>query len=110
MPPVGGLALAEKLVHKSLVHIRQLWHNAGFSRHCPMLSVPIHQAKGQLSELIRAAEQGEQVVLTRHGKPVVRLVAEVQDLAATERERVAAQALDDLRAFRAAWPAPKGQA
>ncbi len=34
-----------------------------------MLSVPIHQAKGQLSELIRAAEQGEQVVLTRHGKP-----------------------------------------
>jgi len=50
------------------------------------------------------------VVLTRHGKPVVRLVAEVQDLAATERDRVAQQALDDLHAFRAAWPAPKGQA
>lgn len=68
-----------------------------------MLSVPIHQAKGQLSELIRAAEQGEQVVLTRHGKPVVRLVAEVADMDEVERERVAAQALTDLRAFRAAW-------
>ncbi|MDP2073352.1 MAG: type II toxin-antitoxin system prevent-host-death family antitoxin [Hydrogenophaga sp.] len=68
-----------------------------------MLSVPIHQAKGQLSELIRAAEQGEQVVLTRHGKPVVRLVAEVADMDEAERERVAAQALTELRAFRSAW-------
>lgn len=68
-----------------------------------MLSVPIHQAKGQLSELIRAAEQGEQVVLTRHGKPVVRLVAEVADMDEAERERVAAQALAELRAFRSAW-------
>ena len=57
-----------------------------------MLSVPIHQAKGQLSELIRAAEQGEQVVLTRHGKPVVRLVAEVAGVDEAERERVSAQA------------------
>ncbi|HSX93132.1 MAG: type II toxin-antitoxin system prevent-host-death family antitoxin [Hydrogenophaga sp.] len=70
-----------------------------------MLSVPIHQAKGQLSELIRAAEQGEQVVLTRHGKPVVRLVAEVAGVDEAERERVSAQALADLRAFRAAWSA-----
>ncbi|WP_066265798.1 type II toxin-antitoxin system Phd/YefM family antitoxin [Hydrogenophaga palleronii] len=70
-----------------------------------MLSVPIHQAKGQLSELIRAAEQGEQVVLTRHGKPVVRLVAEVADVDEAERERVAAQALIELRSFRAAWSA-----
>ena len=73
-----------------------------------MLSVPIHQAKGQLSELIRAAEQGEQVVLTRHGKPVVRLVAEVADVDQAERDRVAAQALTELRAFRAAWSAGMG--
>ena len=68
-----------------------------------MLSVPIHLAKGQLSELIRAAEQGEQVVLTRHGKPVVRLLAEVADVNETERERLSNQALADLRAFRASW-------
>ncbi len=41
-----------------------------------MQSVPIHQAKSQLSELIRAAEQGEDVVLTRHGKRVIRLIKE----------------------------------
>ena len=69
-----------------------------------MQSIPIHQAKSQLSELIRAAEQGEDVVLTRHGKPVVRLVAErPEGPNAAERERLAAQALEDLRAFRALW-------
>jgi len=41
-----------------------------------MQTVPIHQAKSQLSELIRAVEQGEEVVLTRHGKRVIRLIRE----------------------------------
>jgi prevent-host-death family protein len=41
-----------------------------------MQAVPIHQAKSQLSELIRAVEQGEEVVLTRHGKRVIRLIKE----------------------------------
>jgi prevent-host-death family protein len=73
-----------------------------------MQSIPIHQAKTQLSELIRAAEQGEEVVLTRHGKPVVRLVAERgEQPGAAERERLAAQALEDLRAFRGLWRQPE---
>jgi prevent-host-death family protein len=77
-----------------------------------MQSIPIHQAKSQLSELIRAVEQGEDVVLTRHGKPVVRLVAERGDgPSESELDRVANQALDDLRAFRALWtPLPPGEA
>ncbi|HZY18615.1 MAG TPA: type II toxin-antitoxin system prevent-host-death family antitoxin [Ramlibacter sp.] len=41
-----------------------------------MPTVPIHLAKSQLSELIRAVEQGEEVVLTRHGKRVIRLIRE----------------------------------
>jgi len=41
-----------------------------------MQTIPIHQAKSQLSELIRAVEQGEEVVLTRHGKRVIRLIKE----------------------------------
>ena len=41
-----------------------------------MQTMTIAQAKNQLSSLIHAAERGEEVVLTRHGKPVVRLVAE----------------------------------
>ncbi len=38
-----------------------------------MQTVPIHQAKNQLSALIHAVEQGDRVFLTRHGKRVVQL-------------------------------------
>lgn len=31
------------------------------------------EAKNRLSELIRAAEDGEKVIVTRHGKPVVQI-------------------------------------
>jgi prevent-host-death family protein len=34
----------------------------------------IHQAKSQLSKLVERALQGEEVVIARAGKPVVRLV------------------------------------
>ena len=37
------------------------------------MMVSITEAKNRLSQLIRAAEQGEQVILTRRGKPVVEL-------------------------------------
>lgn len=36
--------------------------------------IPITEAKAQLTELVRRAEAGETVVLTRHGKPAVKLV------------------------------------
>jgi prevent-host-death family protein len=38
------------------------------------MRVAVTNAKGQLTELIRCAEAGEEVVLTRHGQAVVRLV------------------------------------
>lgn len=38
------------------------------------MNIPITEAKAQLTELVRRAESGETVVLTRHGKPAVRLV------------------------------------
>ena len=64
-----------------------------------MQSVPINEAKTRLSALIHAVEQGEEVVLTRHGKPVVRLVAETAEgPSQAERDKRAAQALADLRA------------
>lgn len=37
------------------------------------MTVGIAEAKSRLTELIRAAERGERVVITRHGKPVVQL-------------------------------------
>ncbi len=36
--------------------------------------VSVTHAKGQLTELMRRAEAGEEIVLTRHGKPAIRLV------------------------------------
>jgi len=36
--------------------------------------IPVSEAKAQLTELVRRAEAGEEVVLTRHGHPTVRLV------------------------------------
>ena len=38
------------------------------------MKIPVSEAKGQLTELVRRAEAGDEVVLTRHGQPVVRLV------------------------------------
>jgi prevent-host-death family protein len=66
-----------------------------------MLQVAVNQAKNQLSALIHAAEEGEEVVLTRHGKPVVRLVAELSLAKQPSREALAQQALAGLREFRA---------
>lgn len=37
------------------------------------MQVSVSQAKGQLTDLIRRAEAGDEVILTRHGKAVVRL-------------------------------------
>jgi prevent-host-death family protein len=39
-----------------------------------MSLVGMHEAKTQLSRLVERALSGEDVVITRHGKPVVRLV------------------------------------
>jgi prevent-host-death family protein len=36
--------------------------------------VPVSEAKAQLTDLVRRAEAGDEVVLTRHGQPAVRLV------------------------------------
>jgi prevent-host-death family protein len=37
------------------------------------MHVSVSEAKGQLTELVRRAEAGEEVILTRHGHAVVRL-------------------------------------
>ena len=37
------------------------------------MDVSVTDAKAQLTELVRRAEEGEEVVLTRHGQPAVRL-------------------------------------
>ena len=39
------------------------------------MNVSVHGAKTQLSKLLDLVEDGEQVVIERHGRPVARLVA-----------------------------------
>ena len=38
------------------------------------MQVNVHQAKTQLSRLLELLEQGETIVIARHGKPVAKLV------------------------------------
>lgn len=38
------------------------------------MKVSVTDAKGQLTELVRRAEAGDEVILTRHGQDAVRLV------------------------------------
>lgn len=38
------------------------------------MRISVTEAKGQLTELVRRAEAGEEVVLTRHGRTTVKLV------------------------------------
>jgi len=38
------------------------------------MQVSVSEAKGQLTELVRRAEAGEEVILTRHGQAAARLV------------------------------------
>ncbi len=42
------------------------------------MRISVSEAKAQLTELVRRAEAGDEVILTRHGHPAVRLVPVVQ--------------------------------
>jgi prevent-host-death family protein len=37
------------------------------------MRISVSEAKGQLTDLVRRAEAGEEILLTRHGHPTVRL-------------------------------------
>ncbi len=41
-----------------------------------MQTLPVEQAEGHLAEIIDKLSPGEEVVLTRHNRPVARLVGE----------------------------------
>jgi prevent-host-death family protein len=39
------------------------------------MKISVSDAKGKLTDLVRRAESGDEIVLTRHGRPAARLVA-----------------------------------
>jgi prevent-host-death family protein len=58
------------------------------------MKISVTEAKGQLTELVRRAEAGDEVVLTRHGHAAVRLVPVRPVVDAKSRKAV----LDAIRA------------
>ena len=75
-----------------------------------MTTVGAYEAKTHLPRLIRAAERGETVIITRHGKPVAKLapveeetrsdVAETIERIKALRRRLPRIPLDELLASR----------
>ena len=59
-----------------------------------MERIGIYDARSKLSELIERVQSGEEVVLTRHGEPVARLVPEN-----ARRKRSRAAAVTRIRAL-----------
>ena len=60
-----------------------------------MKTIGAFEAKNRLSELLEAAENGEEIMITKHGRPVARLVPIVE----FDRAKVR-QAIDGLNEFR----------
>lgn len=58
------------------------------------MKISVTDAKSQLTELVRRAEAGDDVVLTRHGKAAVRLVPVTDRPTAAERKAVLMEVLD----------------
>src|SRR5262245_23622159 len=56
--------------------------------HTSSRTVTLAESKNRLAECVRAAERGEDVIITRHGKPVVALIS-AEDLAFLNRLRAA---------------------
>lgn len=61
-----------------------------------MRHVAVSEFKDHASELIAAAERGEEIVITRHGKPTARLVAAAPEVDIDKRRR-ALEGLAKLR-------------
>lgn len=64
------------------------WSNLGEA-----VKVSVSDAKAQLTELVRRAEAGEEVILTRHGHPAIQFTPIKRRLTSEERGRI----LDEFR-------------
>ena len=62
-----------------------------------MESIGIYEAKSKLSELVEKAEAGQEVIITRRGRPVVKLVRAKRQKEEVDSERSAL--IDEIIAF-----------
>ena len=63
-----------------------------------MRSVALSEAKDHLSEFVAAAQAGDEITITRHGKPAAKLVAALP--VAADRHQAKRDALDSLMRHR----------
>lgn len=64
-----------------------------------MRLVALSEAKDHLSEFVAAAEAGQEITITRHGKPAARLVAvDAQPDSRNAAKRAAIERLAEIRA------------
>ena len=64
-----------------------------------MRSIQAADAKARLSSLLDEVERGETLIITRHGKPIARIVPEGDGARAQRRE-----AIEAIKAFRKTMP------
>jgi prevent-host-death family protein len=64
-----------------------------------MREVQSSDAKARLPQLLDEVERGETIIITRHGRPIARIVPEVDSQAAETRK-----AMDRIAAFRQTMP------
>ncbi len=72
--------------------------------HIGSMEVGVAVAKSRLTALLRAAEEGETVVITRHGKPVAQLVP-----APMERRRIRVGSMRGQIKFHRGWNKPMSE-
>jgi prevent-host-death family protein len=61
------------------------------------MHISVTEAKGKLTDLVRRAEEGDEIVLTRHGQPAVQLTPIARRLSADERRARRRAALEAFR-------------
>jgi antitoxin (DNA-binding transcriptional repressor) of toxin-antitoxin stability system len=66
------------------------------------MRIGVLEAKNRFSELVAAAERGEDVVITRRGEPVVRLERLRKGLSADEGEALMRRVIERRRALNVA--------
>jgi prevent-host-death family protein len=64
-----------------------------------MRSIQAAEAKAHLSRLLDEVERGQTIVITRHGRPIARIVPEADD-----RQARVARAMAEIEEFRKTMP------
>jgi prevent-host-death family protein len=72
--------------------------------HSSAMEISVTEAKAQLTDLVRRAESGEEVVLTRHGQPAVKMVPVKAKPTAAEKRALITEIME--AASKKALPGP----